>query len=432
MELTPQTLHAVEFREARRGGYNTRDVDDFIERVSAGVGDLLERLRDATSRADATEARLREVQRHLEEVQRRPPPPAETSDADDTLRRTLVLAQRTADATVKEAKEEANRMLAEARGELERARAAAEEKARHEVREARERAEAEVDELLSTRDALEADIEALRRVLRQQRDSIRSGVETLRRAIDSPASLAEVEVPRLSEVNARPQAGAQRGGEAPGPRTPGESRPAGGSSTSGSAPAPPAQTGPRYDIFAPAADSTIRNGHLGESVEPFGAGEQVSALQEPPTGAAPPPLSRRRPPRAPGPPERSGTAQGAGASPGDVPPGSAPPGSVPPGPAPGSVPPGKVSSGTGTPEPPASPFAPGSDSAGPWMPPEPRPPGHEPRGERPDMGDVPPPPPPSPDDFARGVGPGGRPSRPSEWGRAIFDDGGDDDQADRR
>ncbi|MFP3902382.1 MAG: hypothetical protein ACLFXM_16115 [Acidimicrobiia bacterium] len=66
------------------------------------------------------------------------------------------------------------------------------------------------------------------------------------------------------------------------------------------------------------------------------------------------------------------------------------------------------------------------------MPPEPRLPGREPLGQRPDAGDVPPPPPPSPDDFARGVGPGGRPSRPSEWGRAIFDDGGDDDQPDRR
>jgi DivIVA domain-containing protein len=40
MELTPQTLHAVEFREARRGGYNTRDVDDFLERVAQGVGSL--------------------------------------------------------------------------------------------------------------------------------------------------------------------------------------------------------------------------------------------------------------------------------------------------------------------------------------------------------------------------------------------------------
>ncbi|HET9612186.1 MAG TPA: DivIVA domain-containing protein, partial [Acidimicrobiales bacterium] len=118
MELTPQTLHAVEFREARRGGYNTRDVDDFIERVAGGVGQLNERVREAQARADAAEARLVEAQRELDEVRRRPAAPVpEVSETDETLRRTLVLAQRTADATIKEAKEEANRVLSEAREE---------------------------------------------------------------------------------------------------------------------------------------------------------------------------------------------------------------------------------------------------------------------------------------------------------------------------
>jgi DivIVA domain-containing protein len=103
MELTPQTLHAVEFREARRGGYNTRDVDDFLERVAAGVGLLQDRLRDAMARAEGAEGRLGDMQRQLEDVQRRPmaPPAPAASETDDTLRRTLVLAQRTADATIK-------------------------------------------------------------------------------------------------------------------------------------------------------------------------------------------------------------------------------------------------------------------------------------------------------------------------------------------
>ena len=105
MELTPQTLHAVEFREARRGGYNTRDVDDFIERIAGSVGHLNERMREAQARADAADARLSEVQHELDETRRRPPAPAapEVSETDETLRRSLVLAQRTADATIKEA-----------------------------------------------------------------------------------------------------------------------------------------------------------------------------------------------------------------------------------------------------------------------------------------------------------------------------------------
>jgi DivIVA domain-containing protein len=109
MDLTPQSLHSVEFREARRGGYNTRDVDDFIERVAAGAGHLNERLREAQMRAEAAEARLVEHQREIEELRRRSAAP-EVSETDETLRRTLVLAQRTADATIKEAKDEANRV----------------------------------------------------------------------------------------------------------------------------------------------------------------------------------------------------------------------------------------------------------------------------------------------------------------------------------
>src|ERR671910_136207 len=143
MELTPQTLHAVEFREARRGGYNTRDVDDFLERVAAGIANLHDRLREIASRAEAAEARLLDAQHQIDELQRRSPapasspimapaapPPPSVNDADDTLRRTLVLAQRTADATIKEAKQEANRLLGEARDEAARTRAAAEDEAR--------------------------------------------------------------------------------------------------------------------------------------------------------------------------------------------------------------------------------------------------------------------------------------------------------------
>ena len=90
MELTPQALHDVEFREARRGGYNTRDVDDFLERVAVGIGQLQDRLREAYHRAEAAEGRLAEMQRQLDDVQRRGPVESNAGDADETLRRTLV------------------------------------------------------------------------------------------------------------------------------------------------------------------------------------------------------------------------------------------------------------------------------------------------------------------------------------------------------
>jgi DivIVA domain-containing protein len=205
MELTPQTLHAVEFREARRGGYNTRDVDDFIERVAAGVGHLNERLRDAMARADAAEARLGEAARELDDARRRPPVP-EASETDETLRRTLVLAQRTADATIKEAKEEANRVLSEARGEAARTRAEAEADARRGAEGARAAAQAEVEALIADRDKLKIDFDVLTKRLGEQRSNLRTGIGELQRLLDDPHALKPVITPALADVDRPPAA----------------------------------------------------------------------------------------------------------------------------------------------------------------------------------------------------------------------------------
>jgi len=202
MELTPQTLHAVEFREARRGGYNTRDVDDFIERVAAGVGHLNERMRDAMARAEAAEARLADAQREVDEARRRPPVP-EASETDETLRRTLVLAQRTADATIKEAKEEANRVLSESRAEAARTRSEAEADARRGAEGARAAAQAEVEALIADRDKLKIDFDVLTKRLGEQRANLRSGIGELQRILDDPHALKPVVTPALADV-ARP------------------------------------------------------------------------------------------------------------------------------------------------------------------------------------------------------------------------------------
>lgn len=257
MELTPQALHAVEFREARRGGYNTRDVDDFIERVAAGVGQLHERMREVQARAEAADARLGDMQRELEEARRRQMSP-EAAETDETLRRTLVLAQRTADATIKEAKEEANRVLSEAREEAARTRAEAESDARRGAESARLAAEAEVTSLLASRDQLKQDHDVLHERLGDQRASIRAGIEELQRLLDDPHALTQVPAPTLADV-AAPAPAEPEPFEAPANGDNGlEVRPAGGQ-------------------------------RVAEAGTPFGPGAQVAAPQEPPVPDLGPP-----------------------------------------------------------------------------------------------------------------------------------------------
>src|SRR2546423_14964915 len=89
IEVSARTLREVEFREKLRG-YNQDDVDEFLERAAAGVELLHDRLRQAMERAMRAEQRASDL-----------------PDDDDALRRTLVLAQRTAGMAVKGAQPQA-------------------------------------------------------------------------------------------------------------------------------------------------------------------------------------------------------------------------------------------------------------------------------------------------------------------------------------
>jgi DivIVA domain-containing protein len=89
MDVSPKTLREVEFREKMRG-YHPEDVDQFLERVAAGIEVLQDRLRQAIERAQRAEQAA-----------------TEAGGNDDALRRTLLLAQRTADLAVQEAREQA-------------------------------------------------------------------------------------------------------------------------------------------------------------------------------------------------------------------------------------------------------------------------------------------------------------------------------------
>ena len=334
MELTPQTLHAVEFREARRGGYNTRDVDDFLERVAAGVGHLHERLREVGARAETAEARLLDAQRQLEEGQRRGPSAAPSvtaaaqsvgpSETDDTLRRTLVLAQRTADATIKEAKQEANRLIDEARAEASRTRMAAEDDARRGADQARVTVEAELDGLLDQREALRSDVDVLTRHIDDQRERIRSGIAELHRIVDDEGRLSTDPVPGLAGID-RPgppplpsrAAYGSRGSAPPDPGDdPGSPYGAGAPSSHVAAlqEAPASDNGPWNQPmpFTSPGDAHRLGGGAGERAGWLPSELRTSPDDEPPPPAAPAPMPAADEPPATGTePGANGTAPSA-------------------------------------------------------------------------------------------------------------------------
>ncbi|MBV8235702.1 MAG: DivIVA domain-containing protein [Acidimicrobiia bacterium] len=165
MELTPQQLCDVEFSEQWRG-YSRDQVDDFIERVAAAVSMLQDRLRKMTERA------VRAEQRSLE-----------GTEADGAARRTLVLAQRTADATVAEAKDTAARLIAQAQEEA-RAIILAAETANETMPSVEPTARAEIADLEVTRSRLQADVAALESHVSDRRARIKDLLDELQRRVD--------------------------------------------------------------------------------------------------------------------------------------------------------------------------------------------------------------------------------------------------------
>src|SRR5438552_6566755 len=165
MELTPQQLCEVEFSEQWRG-YSRDQVDDFIERVAAAVSTLQDRLRKMTERA------VRAEQRALE-----------GNEADGAARRTLVLAQRTADATVAEARETAARVIAQAQEEARAIILVAENSVETEAS-APPTARAEIADLEVTRSRLQADVAALESHVTDRRARIKGLLDELQRRVD--------------------------------------------------------------------------------------------------------------------------------------------------------------------------------------------------------------------------------------------------------
>jgi DivIVA domain-containing protein len=172
MDLTPRLLTEVEFKEQWRG-YSPTEVDRFLAGVATAVGELQQRHHEAVDRAMSAEQKL-----------------LERTD-DDEVRRTLVLAQRTAASAVEEASAEAMRIVEEAR------RHAADVEA-----ELAERRRVEVNELADRRAELQADIDALEAFLRQQRERLRAELTNQLATLDSPSFGGER--PGTSGIEAMP------------------------------------------------------------------------------------------------------------------------------------------------------------------------------------------------------------------------------------
>jgi len=190
MELSPQAVAAAAFKTVRRG-YDPDEVRSYLLEVSAA-------LEASHQQATAMEARARAAIAKLQDATQQESAAAPPSQRDDAevISRTLVLAQRTADAAIAEARAEAaqiteragaeasamrqsaaaeaQRLLAEANAEVERAKS-----------DEQRRAEDEIARIAARRDALLADVEQLEHHVVAQRERVRHASMALLELADS-------------------------------------------------------------------------------------------------------------------------------------------------------------------------------------------------------------------------------------------------------
>src|SRR3954471_9408517 len=183
MEISPKALREVEFREKLRG-YHPEDVDEFVERVATGIEALQERLRLATERAV-----------HAEQLA------AETGEQDDAIKRTLILAQRTADMAVEEAQEQARTVIEEAQAQAGGIVGTAREEAEAFARQAQEQLRSDLDRLTAARDQLLEDVRAMEAWLAEHKSSLSAALFAALQRLEAglsttpPPAATEIDVP---------------------------------------------------------------------------------------------------------------------------------------------------------------------------------------------------------------------------------------------
>jgi len=200
MEVSPKTLREVEFREKMRG-YHPEDVDHFLEQVAAGLEVMQDRLRQAVERAQRAEAAA-----------------TEAGGSDETLRKTLVLAQRTADMAVQEAREQAARILAGAEQQAQALIAEAEERGRLAHEDAISEARSELSRLETAREQAHQHVETLERWVEEHKNHLQTSLSEALASVERAGVLwpAPESHPLENGSHSRTAAPSQAGSEAHG------------------------------------------------------------------------------------------------------------------------------------------------------------------------------------------------------------------------
>ncbi|MEH1011525.1 DivIVA domain-containing protein [Micromonospora sp. CPCC 206060] len=245
MPLTPADVHNVAFKKPPIGkrGYDEEEVDAFLDEVERELARLIEEnnelraqverggrggapagpgadprlaaeLNDVKAQLDrvqrdkaAAEQAARAMQAELEQM-RAQGGPGGAGDGEQQALRVLMMAQRTADDHVSDARREADQLLSEARSKAEEVTREARAKADALERDARQRHQEAMGGLDAKRTALQKHIEELKQFEREYRTRLKAYLESQLRDLGARGQDLEADITR-TEVG---RGGASNGG----------------------------------------------------------------------------------------------------------------------------------------------------------------------------------------------------------------------------
>lgn len=219
MEYSPQDITTATFAIVKKG-YDPSEVRSYLNGVSKALESSQQQATAMEARARAAVAKLQELTQSEAAAPAAPPtaepvPAPAVPDESEAIGRALLLAQRTADGLIAEARIEVDTMVSAARAEASTMVADAQRQAESTIEEGRaegrralesERAKAESDvqALLARRDFLLADVEQLETFVESHRARLLDLSNSLRETAES--NLADLRRPLLSAAADAPLA----------------------------------------------------------------------------------------------------------------------------------------------------------------------------------------------------------------------------------
>ncbi len=190
------SLRTVEFRETLKG-YHRDDVDEYLEKAAVEAEGLQEQLRQSGERLRQAAERISQLEAQLEQ-QPAPAPRVDASVPDDTLQRTLLLAQKFVDETKADSEAQAARIVAEADAKARQVTEQAQSQASLLAAESEQRLREEIARLEEHRGRLSHEVETMNRHLEGERSRLRTALSEILRWVDEnvqPGTSAEAARP---------------------------------------------------------------------------------------------------------------------------------------------------------------------------------------------------------------------------------------------